>query len=427
MKRLHAVGWFLALALAAPLSGAQPVGAEADLPPRDRVAAVLEKHPSVLAARAGLRYEETNRERLRVGPYESSVRLGAHQRRDPSVNFNEWDVALERPLRIGDKSRLDGEIGEQGVVQAKSSVGDAMHEAARGLLRAWFAVLREAAAEREWRAQAGLLARQASLTRKRAAAGDVPRMEVGLAEAAQSQAEGAASLALGRLRAVRAELAALFPAIDAPGELPLPAARPLGQTEAYFRERIVEHNHELAVAQAEVERRRLLASRARSERAPDPTVGVRFSSERAGNERVAGVYLSIPLPGAARAAAAGGADAQTDVAAQREAALRRRIAAEIASVYASATGTFDSWERAATAARGMARNADLVARSYELGEAALPEVITARRLAQEASLAAVALQVDAAELRYRLMLDAHLLWPLDADEGDGKPTAPAAR
>ena len=421
---------FALLAVVMRLHAAERVagGAELtpDLPPSDRVAAVLERHPSVLAARAGLRYEESNRERLRLGPYEPAIRLGAHQRRDPSVNFNEWDVALERSLRSGDKSRLDGEIGEQGVTQAKFGVGDAMHEAARGLLRAWFAVVREAAAEREWKVQAALLARQAELTRKRAAAGDAPRMEVGLAEASLSQAEGAASLALGRLRAMRAELAALFPAIDAPALLPLPVPQPLGQTEAYFRDRILEHNHELAVARAEVGRRRLMATRARSDRAPDPTVGVRFSSERSGNEKIAGVYVSIPIPGAARAAVAGGAQAQTDVASQREAALQRRVAAEIASVYASAAGAYASWEGASAAARGMLRNADLVARSYSLGEANLPDVITARRLAHEAALAAGVLQVDAAELRYRLLLDAHLLWPLDADEDDEKPT-PAGR
>ena len=393
-----------------------------ELPPAGRVAVVIEGHPSVLAARAGLRYEESNRERLKLGHYESSLRLGAQQRRDPSVNFNEWDVALERPLRIGDKSRLDGEIGEQGVAQAKFGVGDAMHEAARGLLRVWFAVVRETAGAREWQAQAQLLERQAELTRKRAAAGDAPRMEIGLAEAAVSQAQGAASLARGRSQAARAELAALYPAIDVPENIPLPLPRPLGLTPAYLRDRIVEHNHELAVARAEVARRRLLASRARSERTPDPTVGVRFSSERSGNERVTGVYVAIPLPGAARGAAAGGAEAQTDIAVQRESAVQRRIAAEVASGYASAAGVYESWERSAAAARGMTRNADLVARSYALGEAALPEVIASRRIAHEAALAAGALQVDAAELRYRILLDAHLLWPLDSDNDDEKAT-----
>ena len=42
----------------------------------------------------------------------------------------------------------------------------------------------------------------------------------------------------------------------------------------------------------------------------------------------------------------------------------------------------------------------------------------ARRQALEGNLAAALARLDAAETRYRLMLDAHQLWPLDEDEED---------
>jgi outer membrane protein TolC len=50
----------------------------------------------------------------------------------------------------------------------------------------------------------------------------------------------------------------------------------------------------------------------------------------------------------------------------------------------------------------------------------LPEVLTARRQALEANLSAALARLEAAETRYRLLLDAHQLWPLDVDEeGEG--------
>jgi outer membrane protein TolC len=53
-------------------------------------------------------------------------------------------------------------------------------------------------------------------------------------------------------------------------------------------------------------------------------------------------------------------------------------------------------------------------RAYALGAANLAEVIAARRMALEAELAATLARLDAAEARYRLMLDAHELWAFGA-------------
>jgi outer membrane protein TolC len=60
-------------------------------------------------------------------------------------------------------------------------------------------------------------------------------------------------------------------------------------------------------------------------------------------------------------------------------------------------------------------HATLMERAYALGESALPEVLNARRVAREAALGAALARLEALETRYRLLLDAHLLWPLDDD------------
>jgi outer membrane protein TolC len=209
----------------------------------------------------------------------------------------------------------------------------------------------------------------------------------------------------------------MYPAITVPADALLLDPQPLGETVVYWRERVLAHNHELAAARAEVKRRETLAGRAHAERLPDPSVGVRYSYELDGQERVTSLYLLLPIPGRARAAAAQGADVQIDAARQHEADVLRRVETEIHQSYTTATGTFDAWNQLRQAAEGLRKHVELTLRSYQLGESGLADVIAARRLSVDSELAAIQAQVEAAHARYRLLLDAHTLWPLDPDEG----------
>ena len=396
------------------LAVAAPPDDTPDLPPRAVVASVLAGHPDVLAAKSGVRYEESNRDRLEAGEHEFSVSVGSARRRtEASRNLNEWDVAVERPIRLPGKARLDGELGSLGVAQAQSSLGDALHETARGLLRAWFGWLKARAQSDEWNSQASLLRRQGEVAARRVRAGDAPRLEQTLAEAAAAQAEAAALQAGMRTAVAAAELTQHYPGISLPEKPVLAAPTPVDQPHAYWHERILQHNHELAAVRAEVKRRQALIARSQADEMPDPTVGVRHASEAGGNERVTGVYVSIPLPGRARTATTEGARAQMDMAVQKEAALLRKLNAEVAAAHAGATAAYEGWRKAQFAAQAMERNAELIARAYALGEAGLNDTLNARRLAVEGRLAAATAQLDAAEARYRLMLDAHQLWSLD--------------
>ena len=96
----------------------------------------------------------------------------------------------------------------------------------------------------------------------------------------------------------------------------------------------------------------------------------------------------------------------------------------VVSGYATSQVTsapFDrKWVRAArddAAADALTRSAELSERAWQLGEGSLAETLNARRLAHEARLAARLARLDASESRYRLLLDAHQLWPLDMDDG----------
>ncbi|MFM1988966.1 MAG: hypothetical protein RJA99_1923, partial [Pseudomonadota bacterium] len=142
---------------------------------------------------------------------------------------------------------------------------------------------------------------------------------------------------------------------------------------------------------------------------------------RGGAERILGLAVSIPLAGAARAAAVDEAAAQARAAAAREAAVRRRLEAEVEGAVLRAAGARDGWQRLDAAAARLESAAALSARAYALGEGAIGEVLVARRLASDARLAAVTAGVDAAQARYRLLLDAHALWDFDDDAADDGP------
>lgn len=390
-----------------------------DLPPQQAVAMAMSSNPTVLAAQAGIRLNQASQARLEAGTYEYNVRLGTARRNvDQTGRLREWDVALERPLRLPGKAAMDRELGQQGVALAATAYGDALHEAGRKLLRMWFGWAREQAQAEQWRQQAETLKEQFAIVDKRVKAGDAPRLEADLAEAAVAQAEISRQQARLRETVAANDLRHHFVGLPLPEKAAQLPPEPLEQGLDYWRELMLEHNHELALARAETRVSRLHANRTDRERTPDPTVGIRYASELGGAEQVVGLSLALPLPGRARAARSQESEAAAEIATQREAQVLRKLRAEAENEFATAKAAYESWQSAQTATGRIQRNAELVSRAYALGEMGLTDVLIARRQANEASLTATLAQLDAREARYRLMLDSHQLWPLDVDEGE---------
>ena len=130
--------------------------------------------------------------------------------------------------------------------------------------------------------------------------------------------------------------------------------------------------------------------------------------------------MSIPLPGGARRAASAESLAQAEMATQREALVLRRIEAEISHLLQQREIKSTPVGKAQLAASElMQRNEEKMARAYALGEMGLNEVLVARRLGMEARLAATLARFEAAETRYRLLLDTHQLWPLGNETEEG--------
>ena len=419
--RLHPGYSLLLIVLLAslPAMAAETSASYPDLPPPAAVESALRNSPDVLAAQAGIKVGEAVRQRLQAGEHEVTARLMGQRRSvNPSERYREWDAGLERAIRLPGKAALDGKLGDVELARSQTLYGDALHETGRVLLKAWFVWNKERAQAQQWSEQAELLKNQAEIVAKRVRAGDAPRLERDIAEAAVAQAESALHQARLRQQVAANELGQRFPAVPLPAALPVSVPQPLQQGLEYWQEEILKHNHELGVARSEAALGRLHSERSSADKLPDPTIGLRFAGERDSSERIVGLHVSMPFPGGARSARADEGRALAEMAAQREAAILRKVTAEAVNSFAAAEAAYGGWQSAQSAADKMRGNAELMARAYALGEMGLPEVLTARRQALEANLAAALARLDAAETRYRLLLDAHQLWPLDADAED---------
>ncbi|NTV10296.1 MAG: TolC family protein [Zoogloea sp.] len=423
MMRLRILaGLLLASALGAEAGAAQAAAAPTDapdLPPLAQVMRALQDSPVVRAAGAQLEVQEANSRKLDAGPHEWTLRM-LQQRREvrttPQGRLNEWEVNIERGLRLPGKQELDRKLGDAGVATARVSRGDALHETSRMLLEAWFGWLRERETAAQWQQQVSLLARHAAAIHRRVELGDAPRLEATLADGALAQAQAQAGLAAARTDVAAESLLRRYPAISLPAQVSPAEPAVLEGSRDDWIEAVLAHNHELGVARSEAQRARLGARRADAERLPDPSVGVRMANERAGEERIVGLILSVPLPGEGRHASADMATAEAEAASFLEAGTLQKVRADAAALHRRTTGAYDSWQRNRTAAEALTRAAEMSERAWQLGEGSLSEVLTARRLANEASLSARLAQLDAQEARYRLLLDSHRLWPLDMDD-----------
>lgn len=390
-----------------------------DLPPLVQIESAISNHLLVLNATNELRMEHANQRKWNSGPYEFNLRAGTGQRNVVSTgqNLKEWDVALERPLRLFNKVGIDEDIGAASVARAEYALGDARHEAGRTLLQLWFAWQREQTQAALWQQQVDILKQQAQMTEKRVKAGDAPKLELNQAQAATAQASVSWHQAQLRVQLAGNDLKRQFPAIQLPEKLPPATPQTIEHDFAFWKSRALEHNHELGMAQEQSRVQQLLAQRSRADQLPDPTVGVRYANEAGGSEKVAGVYVSVPLSFGQRSATAEGAAQQAAIAADQEAFVKRRLEDDIYAAHTQAVSGFATWQQAHEAAQAIRSNAELAGKAYSLGESSLSDSLIARRFALESSLAENLAQLDANEARYRLLLDAHQLWPL-SNEGE---------
>jgi outer membrane protein TolC len=382
----------------------------ADLPPAASVDAVLATHPAILAAQSRLAAATAEGRRLHAGEYEYQARAAYTRRHESGIgSSNEWEIGLERGLRLPAKARLDAEAAATLVEAAEARVADARHEAARELVALWYAALRGAAEAEHWRAQVGLLQQQSEVVAKRLRAGDAAMMESALAKAAVHQAQAEFRRAETLAAAAAAMLSTRFPGLPKP--IPQPGSAPAlsGSAEEWLSAALAD-NHELAILRKESERMQILSRRQQADLRPDPTLGLHFSRERSGQDNLIGVSLALPLPGEARRAGVTAANEEANALTQLLTVAKTRIEGEIRATHLNLQGGLSRLSAQEEMVLQLERYAGLAWRAYELGEADLYEALNARKSAHDARRETATSRLDVHESAARLLLDGHQLW-----------------
>ena len=396
-------------------AGAQAApGAPSALPPEAEVRRVLASLPALRQGVLNTQLAGAERDKLAAGPYEWTVRAGASRRTAPGAErYLEQEVALERPLRWFGKADQDQALGEQGMTVARALHGDAWHEAGRALLRDWFDALRDLAGVVRLEEQLAVTQRLQAIAARRVQAGDGAALDLLQAETEQRRVLALLQQARQRSEQTLTLLAISYPGLPRPqaDSLPLPQAG--SEDASSWAERIVHDNHELQLALAEADLYAMRASRLASDAMPDPTLALRAARERDGQERVFGVSLSFPLPGAGRTADRSAAAIKAAMARERVAQTQLRVALAARRAASDSVHSHAIWSTLQEVQQQTMRQAELMQRAYQAGECTLADALAGRRQALDAALTAQTARIEALAAQARLQLDAHAIWSID--------------
>ena len=227
-------------------------------------------------------------------------------------------------------------------------------------------------------------------------AGEVAPIDALTAQADHARVQAAAVQARARADASVRALHRRYPALASaplcfPESSKTPPSAPHAETIAAW----VEKHPALALARAQAQHAQLRATRVGQDRVTDPTFGVRATSERDGQEKVVGVYMSIPLGGAGRRADFASAQAEAEAAQHQLEQTRKEVEAQLWQATESAVQSHAAWQRLEAVHALAQRSATLQARAYSLGESTLNDTLQARRLALESRLAAETARMEA--------------------------------
>ena len=384
------------------------------LPPEAEVRRVLASLPALRQGVLNTQLAGAERDKLAAGPYEWTVRAGASRRSAPGAErYLEQEVALERPLRWFGKASLDQALGEQGMTVARALHGDAWHEAGRALLRDWFDALRDLAGVARLEEQLAVTQRLQSIAARRVQAGDGAALDLLQADTEQRRVLALLQQARQRSEQSLTLLAISYPGLPRPQADSLPLPHTGSESAASWAERIVHDNHELQLAQAEADLYAMRASRLASDAMPDPTLALRAARERDGQERVFGVSLSFPLPGAGRTADRSAAAIKAAMARERVAQTQLRVALAARRAASDSVHSHAIWTTLQEVQQQTMRQAELMQRAYQAGECTLADALAGRRQALDAALTAQTAQIEALAAQARLQLDAHAIWSID--------------
>lgn len=374
---------------------------------------LLAKDPGVTAAQSGLEVAQQEADILDKSSYEWTAKLSSQRRTVQNASrYGEWNIGIERPIRLPGKAAADRRRGEATIEGAEAAYGEALHEAARELLALWVDWLVAERAYELTTSNQQSVQESLAAVEKRSRAGDASKLDMNVARAELAEQRRMNNDARTQAAVAWSRLSTRFPGITRQ-IAPLPLAAPLGEDFAFWRERILAQSDELKIVQTQLQKAEALADHARADKIPDPTLGLYSASEIGGRERISGFTISIPIPGGVRDSRRNKAIADVEVLRQQVELRKRQLETEIAAAVALAEGAYESLQIAKEGAAAMQDNAALMQRAYALGEAELQSLLLARRQATSAVNNSLQAQAVALKASYGLLVDAHLIWDLE--------------
>ncbi|GFE82085.1 hypothetical protein GCM10011487_40850 [Steroidobacter agaridevorans] len=388
------------------------ISAQNYLPPVELAVEAIAQQAEVLAADERAAAVDAEARALSRGSYELEATLIPQRRRtDGGEGFDEFEAQVGRAFRLPGKAPLDREIGARSRAIAALERGEIAHEAALRLLELWMQWLRATATDAEAREQLQSLQMEHASLKRRVEIGDAAELDLQLITAELAQARAAALTSATLLSAATHALNTDFPQIALPARAPtLPEPQPLPHTADEWQARIIDDSYELKSAEQEAARQDATAKRAWADRIPDPTLGVRFFSERDGQERAVGLVFTMPLSSGYRRELANAEHAQARARLRDVEVIRRVLVKDAHLKVAVAADALNQWQAQRDAHNAMRAAANRIQRAWELGEIGLAERLLSARRAREMAYQELSARAAAHEAQLRVRIDAHDLW-----------------
>jgi cobalt-zinc-cadmium efflux system outer membrane protein len=396
-----------AICVQASVANAQPQARAMTL--AEVLARAREQAPQVVSAR--LAVEEMRGRllgaslRLQTNP-ELEANLG--NREGPDSRFTDFEIGLGQ--RFEPRSRRSARVAgaNAAIAQSSANVDETTREVLRLAAGAYFRVLHAQERIRLLGATQDLAANVHSVADRRFKAGDIAVLDVNIARASLARvraereaAEAVRSLAVGDLK----QLLGIDGDIRVEGELTRGTQPDLTALLQAAAQRPELRALEAGVQEAEAE-----AQLGRTFGRPEYGVGVRYAREEGDQIVLGGVTISLPVFSKGQELTAVGSARAARLRAQLDAA-RTRVQLEVRSL-------FEAYSRRIAAVRvldteaipGLDENETLTARSFEVGQLGLPELLLIRReiletrsqyldALLEAALASIDLDASAGVLR----------------------------
>ena len=390
------------------------------LPQAATVDQLLAANPALREAQSMQQAAAQNGEVLRAGTNEFTGQAQVQQRRIESLpdsgRYNEWQLLINRQLRLPSQAQADGRMAEALQTSAQATLVAARQQFLGALLTAWFAAQRAQAEAALAQQDLDLINAQVKALQRRQSLGDASLLELEQMQAEQARAQSTLLLAQGMAASSRAALFARYPLLAQNGSLQGQADASMLQLPSLSAEQLsaqaAQASPLLAEQRAALQKAQAMAAQAQAARTPQPTVGAYIGSDRGGSERIVGLQFAMPFGGSARVSQERAALAEADAAQWRLRDLQSQTEAEFQHLYANAQAQLGAVKATEQAAQVQTQASSRMLRAYQLGEAGLSDWLLARRSALASTRLVLQSRFDAATSSAQLKLQTGLLYEL---------------